>query len=246
MKKLLPVLCLMLFLFSCKKESTNPESLPNAYSDQSVGASANDMLSADKYTTLNIQIQYMPGYELDATTIANVTTYLTSLCNKPGGINITQSEIAANGDTLNVSEVAVIESQNRTSYTSGTTLAVHVLVTDGYDTSLTTLGFAYRNTSICLFGEDIFNNSGGAGEVTRIGLESTVLEHEFGHIMGLVNLGTPMVVFHQDTAHGNHCNNPNCLMYYAVEIHAGLGMLASNIPVLDSNCRNDLHANGGK
>jgi hypothetical protein len=81
------------------------------------------------------------------------------------------------------------------------------------------------------------------GEVTRVALESSVLEHELGHIMGLVNLTTPMVVFHQDTAHGYHCNNPNCLMYYAMETNDALGMIgANNIPVLDVNCKNDLMA----
>jgi len=247
MKKLLPFLCAVLFFASCKKTTNNnPASLPNIYSDQQLGASANDMLSANNYTTLDIQIQYMPGYALDPAVISNVTAYLTGICNKPGGITITQSEIAANGDTLNVDKVAVLERQNRALYTNGTTLCVYILVTDGYDTSTTTLGFAYRNTSICLFGKDIFDHSGAIGEVTRIALESSVVEHELGHIMGLVNLGTHMVVFHQDTAHGNHCNNPNCLMYYATEIHAGLGALASYVPVLDSNCMKDLVANGGK
>lgn len=234
-------------LFSCKKDSnTSPETLPNSYSNQTLGASANDMLSAAKYTALDIQVQYMPGYQLDAATISNVVTYLNTVCNKPGGITISQTQIAANSDTLNVDEVAIIEAQNRTAYTNGATLAVYVLVTGGYDTSLTVLGFAYRNTSICLFGKDIFSNSGGIGEVSRVSLESSVLEHEFGHIMGLVNITTPMVVPHQDVAHGYHCNNPACLMYYAIETHDGLGMYGNTIPVLDSNCRNDLHANGGK
>jgi len=239
-------LCFALLLFSCKKESTNPEVLPNGYSDQAIGKSANDLLSDTKYTTLNIQIQYMPGYALDPATITNFTSYVNGLCNKPGGINITQQQIGANGDTLTVGDVAVIEAKNRTAYTSGNTIAVYILVTDGYDTSATTLGFAYRNTSICFFGQNIFNNSGGIGQVTRVSLETSVLEHEFGHLMGLVNLGTPMVTFHQDTAHGNHCNNPDCLMYYAIDTHDALPMLASRIPVLDSNCLKDLRANGGK
>ena len=248
MKKLLPFVCALVLFASCKKVvSSNPETLPNAYSDQGLGASATDILSSANYTSLNIQIQNMPGYALDPTTISNVKAYLGSICNKPGGINITTSEIAANGDTLNVDKVAILERQNRTMYTGGTTLGIYILVTDGYDTSTTTLGFAYRNTSICLFGKDVFDHSGGVGEVTRVALESTVLEHELGHLMGLVNLGSAMQVNHQDVAHGNHCSNTNCLMYYATEIHAGLGgMAAGNIPVLDANCMNDLIANGGK
>ena len=188
----------------------------------------------------------MPGYELEDATINNLTAYLTGICNKPGGINITQSQIAADVNTFTVDSAAIVERQNRTVYTSGNTIAVYILVTDGFDTSLSTLGFAYRNTSICLFGKDIFTNSGGMGQVTRVALETSVLEHEFGHILGLVNLGTPMQVFHQDTAHGNHCNNTHCLMYYAIDTHLAFGAVSAAVPVLDSNCLNDLRANGGK
>ncbi len=247
MRKLLAVLFLTLVVFSCKKsDNSNPETLPNAYSDQAVGKSANDVLSAATYTTMNIQIQYMPGYAPDTATISKFTTYLNNLCNKPGGINITQQQIAANGDTLTVDKVAVVEKQNRTAYTGGNIIAIYILITDGYDTSTTTLGFAYRNTSICLFGKDIYDHSGGVGEVTRVALETSILEHEFGHIMGLVNLGTQMQTPHQDTAHGNHCSNPNCLMYYAIDTHEALPVLANHIPELDANCLNDLLYNGGK
>ena len=247
MKSQLLFIACVLFLFSCKKESnTNPETLPNSYSDQALGKSANDLLSGAKYTTLNIQVQYMPGYELETATITNLTNYLNGICNKPGGINITQTQIAANDNTFTVDSAAITERINRTAYTSGSTIAVYILVTDGYDTSQATLGFAYRNTSICLFGKDIFTNSGGLLQVSRVALETSVLEHEFGHILGLVNLGSPMQVFHQDTVHGNHCNNAHCLMYYAIDTHDALPGMSNTVPVLDSNCLNDLRANGGK
>ena len=245
MRKVIPFICIALFFFSCKKVNNDPEELPNSYSDQALGKSANDMLSAAKYASLQVQVQYMPGYALDPQAVANLSAYLSSLCNKPGGITITQQQIAANGDTLNVDKVAILEKQNRTAYTNGSTLAVYILVTDGYDTSTATLGFAYRNTSVCLFGKDIFDHSGAFGEVSRVSLETSVLEHEFGHILGLVNLGTTMQTPHQDTAHGNHCNNPDCLMYYAIDTHESLPSLMNNIPVLESNCRRDLRANGG-
>ena len=245
MKKIVLIFCITLFFFSCRKVTNDPAYLPNSYSNQAVGASAHDLLSAAKYTTINIQIQYMPGYQPDATAISNVTAYLNTLCNKPGGITITQSQIAGSGDTLNPEKVGIIERQNRTAYTNGSTIAFYILITDGYDTSGTVLGFAYRNTSICLFGKNIFNNSGGLSEPSREALESSVLEHELGHMMGLVNLGTPMVADHQDYAHGNHCNNKQCLMYYSIELHTSI-LYPNAIPALDSSCLNDLHANGGK
>ena len=247
MKKILLFSCLALLFFSCKKVKTDPETLPNSYSNQKLGASANDMLSSGKYTTLNIEVQYMPGYQLDPAAISNIKDYLNSICNKPGGITITQSQIPANGDTLGVNKVAVLERQNRTAYTNGTIISIYIIVTDGYDSSSSILGFAYRNTSICLFGKSVFDHSGGFGEVTRVSLETSVLEHEFGHVLGLVNLGTSMQVFHQDSLHGNHCNNIECLMHYAIETQSAYNILhPNNIPVLDSNCIKDLRANGGK
>ena len=247
MRKLLTFFLVVTVLFSCKKQQiVNPEALPNAYSNQALGKSANDLLSANTYGALTVQVQYMPGYELDAATIANLTVFLDSICNKPDGITITQTQIAANGHMFNVDSAAITEKNNRTAYTNGHTLALYILVTDDFDTSLTTLGFAYRNTSICLFGKDIFTNSGKFGQPSRVALETSVLEHEICHIMGLVNLGSPMVAAHEDPDHANHCVNTHCLMYYAINTNRVLPGLSGAVPVLDSNCRRDLRANGGK
>lgn len=48
-------------------------------------------------------------------------------------------------------------------------------------------------------------------------VEQTTLIHEMGHALGLVNWQTPALSPHQDTAHGHHCNNPKCVMYYLNE-----------------------------
>ncbi len=246
MRKIFPVL-MLLFVVACKKESTNndPYALPDTYSNQITGASAHDLLSADKYAGIDIQIQYMAGYQPDADAIANLTAFLNSVCNKPSGITVTQQQLTANGADLTVNDVALFEKQNRTAYTSGNKLALYILMTDGADTSSKILGVSYRCTSICLFGKTIFNNSGGLGQVSRKVLEATVLEHELGHILGLVNTGSPMVHAHEDASHAAHCNSTSCLMYYQVESNS-FGLFGNNVPTLDANCLLDLHSNGGK
>lgn len=245
MKKFFTLL-LLVSLFSCTKSATDQYALPNSYSNQSVGASAKDMLTAANYTNINIEVQYMPGYAPDPTTINDVIAYLNSLCNKTS-ITYTTTAIAANGNILTQNDVMAIEKQSRVNYTSGNTLSLYVLITDNNFFTKDVLGFAYRNTSICLFGKTIYDNSGGIGQPNRIIMEENVLEHELGHLMGLVNLGSPMQTNHQDIANGNHCTNKNCLMYYAAESTDIVTLLMTGGTLtFDANCMADLKANGGK
>ena len=240
---------LMLAIAGCKKSGiiTNLPSINNE-NNKAVGASANDLLSAAKYSYIKIEIQYMPGYQPDAAAVNNLVAFINSLVNKPGGVTVVQTQIASAGKTvLSLNDIATIEKNNRTVYTSGNQLGAYFLFTDGNYSEANVLGLAFRNTSMSLLGKTIHDNSGGIGQASRTKVVSTVLQHEFAHILGLVNIGSAMQTNHQDGAHGNHCNNTNCLMYYTSETTDILGILITgNIPVLDANCKADLTANGGK
>lgn len=110
------------------------------------------------------------------------------------------------------------------------------------------LGTAYYNTSFVIFEETIRELSNGTFEPERSLLESSVIHHEFGHILGLTNLGTPLQTDHEDADHPKHCNEESCLMYWTAETSQGIGNLFSSnqIPTLDSQCIADLQANGGR
>ena len=72
--------------------------------------------------------------------------------------------------------------------------------------------------------------------------------HEFGHILGLTNLGSDLQSNHEDASHPKHCNVESCLMFWAAETGSGIGNMISNgsAPQLDAQCIADLQANGGK
>ncbi len=99
---------------------------------------------------------------------------------------------------------------------------------------------------MCVFGKSLNATSGRIGQVSRTTFYSTVLDHEFAHLPGLVNLGSAMQKSHKDITHGYHCSNTYCLMYFGVENKDFTGFIAGNIPVLDADCLADLKANGGK
>jgi Metallo-peptidase family M12 len=250
MKTTLQLLLLLSIFVGCKKDSSfvnNPGGSDQLY-NRPVGASANDLLASSKYTSLKIEVQYMPGYLPDAAALNHLQATLSGLLNKPSGITIVTKEIpAAANQTLSVNDIITVEKNNRTAFINGAELAVYVLYTNGNYTDNNVLGVAYKNTSVALFGKKIQDNSGGIGQASRTKLTATVAEHELGHLLGLVDIGSPMQTNHKDAAHGNHCSNTSCLMYYASETSDIFGFLITgNIPSFDANCRADLHANGGQ
>lgn len=250
MKKYFAPAFLIIVLFvQCKKTDTQATGAAANLNNKSVGVSANDILSASKYNAIVMQVQYMPGFAPDAASLNTLTQiFLPTYVNKPGGITYNLTPIAASGkSTLTLNEIVGIETANRTLFTSGNTLAIYVLYVDAGYATANTLGVAYRNTSLVLFGPTIVNNSGGVNQTSRTRLESTVQQHEFGHLMGLVNLGSPMVTAHNDPNNAGHCSNSSCLMYYITNNSSVGGILLNSpTPSLDANCKADLHANGGK
>jgi hypothetical protein len=227
---------------SCKKDDIrkNDKVVPN------------DFLSSSKYDKLVVEIQYVEGNAPTSTAVNNLKTFLEQRLNKPGGINIVQTALGIPAkSTYSLEEIQEIEKDNRTQNTDDQTVAAYFFFAggdySGNSGSSKVLGIAYGSTSMVIFEKTIKDYSGGISQPPQSTLESTVILHEFGHILGLVNNGTPMHTYHQDEPHGKHCNDPDCLMYYTAETSDIIAnILGGNVPELDAKCIQDLQANGGK
>ena len=234
------LLLLSLSFVACQKTD-----VANSGDYKTLGTSAHNLLVASPYSSLLVEIQYMPGYQPDDASIATLQSFLNQYLNKPDGIKVVEAPIPASGKTtLSLKDVVNIEKKYRTAFTNNNQIAVHILITDGSYDSSNIFATSYWNTSICVFGKTVFDNSGNAVQITRSQLFTVLFEHEFGHLLGLVNQGSPMQTNHQDVANGAHCINKNCLMYYDIETSAISA--TSPLPSLDANCVADLRANGGK
>jgi hypothetical protein len=236
--KYLCTLFFILLVFSCTKEPQN-----RVRDFKTVGASACYFLSAGNYPSLTVEISYMPGYGPDAGAINNLHSFLARHLNKPAGINIVLKELPASGETvLTLGEVQSLEKRYRSIYSDESNIAAHILIVDADYDNHNIQAFSYYNTSICIFGKTISDHFSEAGERTYYLLLSTLMQHEFGHLLGLVGWGSPIVMSHQDPANGHHCTNPKCLMYYSINSTMYEGIT----PSLDADCLADLKANGGK
>ncbi|UII27819.1 peptidase [Fulvivirga maritima] len=245
------LICLLIFATSaCNDDDT---AQPNTSTLQPVGASSHDFLSDENYESLNIEIQYMTGYEPSSAVLNSLESFLSTILNKPAGIVFIKNEIVAEGKTTySAADIRALEQIKRTQYTSNKNIAAYFIFLDGGysedSSSSKVLGIAYQNSSMAIFQKTIESLSGGIGQPSTNLLSSTVTQHEFGHILGLVNNGTDMVAQHQDVPHGKHCDDADCLMYWTVENSNNLADLLgmSSPPSLDTNCLADLKANGGK
>jgi len=257
MKKVAPIilLALTMFNFSCSSESINQENSGNntIENKKPTGSSSNDLLSDDTFTSLIVELVYVESYKPTQSAINNFRSFLEARINKLNGITIETRAINSPRTTpYTIEDIINIEDENRTKFNTNNQIAVWAFFADGSSANNSNnglvLGTAYRNTSFVIFEETIQELSGNALQPSTSILETTVITHEFGHILGLTNLGAPLQSNHEDTEHPKHCNAESCLMYWSAETDSGLSNLigVSSAPELDTQCIADLQANGGK
>ena len=257
MKKIIAILTVGFILFvSCSKEDSiinNPETINPVNNKQLTGSSSNDLLSDKKFASMIVEVAYVTGFEPSATAINNFVSFLEARTYKPNGITILKKAIPSTGKTIyTIEDIVAIENANRTKYNTSNQIAVWVFFADGkssLDTNTTViLGTAYWNTSLVIYEKTVQGLSDAPLEPNRSLLETTIITHEFGHILGLTNLGAAMQTNHEDTSHAKHCNVASCLMFWSSETGHGISNMVSGgtAPQLDAQCIADLRANGGK
>ena len=239
------------------------------------GDSANDILSNDNFTSLIIEIAYVEGFRPTQEAMDAFENYLRAHTFKQV-IDVQYNSLPSpNQESLTIQEVANLEEENRQNYNDGSTLAIYIYFADAPDDSddessgLVTLGSVYRNTSMVIYEQTVRNLAARSILINVADVESATLNHEFGHLFGLVNLGTNMINDHEDVQRddegnpvldsagnpigNNHCNVEGCLMRAELQFGVGImGMLESRaarglaIPSLDAECVLDLQGNGGR
>lgn len=239
---------------ACETEDVEPMEVDmrSVLHEKKVGASAEELLSDKYYSHLEVEIQYVQGYEPTSEAVTNLKSFLQERLNKASITFKNHSIPSPNQQTYSADDIFNIEKEHRTVYSREDTMGIYFFFADGEYSgnsgSSKVLGIAYLNTSMALFEETIKEFSDDLDEPERKTLETVVMKHEAGHILGLVNNGTSMQTPHQDEEHGHHCNNENCLMYYTAETGGLVNKLVGggSAPTLGQECIDDLQANGGK
>lgn len=246
---ILAIASLAIVTTTCSDSTTGPEpEIIEFNSKAAPGDSAKSYLEGDQYTSLQVEIDYMPGHEPTQDGLDSLKTFLQRRLNK-NSISFQSSEISSgNQNSYTSDDIRSLEDEHRDNRTEpgSNTLHVYFLVVDGEYEQSNVLGIAYWNTSVAFFGQTIESISGTPPTApSEEKVEGTVFRHEFGHNMGLVGNGTPTQSDHK-TSGSAHCTESGCLMEPAVETTDFFSNFSGSIPPLKQFCIEDLQTNGGK
>ena len=103
---------------------------------------------------------------------------------------------------------------------TSTTAELYVLFLNGdYEDNQGTInknviGLSVDGTPVVAVFKDVILTS-GLSSFTEVFIEQATIIHEFGHTLGLVNNGVPMITSHEDSTHPHHCTNEDCVMFWA-------------------------------
>mgnify|MGYP001472316110 FL=1 len=201
-------------------------------------------LSDDKYTSMVVEIDYEAGYMPEQSSIDLLKTRLEQVCDKPQGIEIflteTNFEHEGQWSASDVREKGWNEKSNNPQ--SDSTLYWQAIFPSGQYANDGVLGVAVDASTIAIFGEAVDDAEGPIfNRPSAEEIENSVLVHEFGHLLGLVNLVYQSPVDHEDEEHKGHSNNEDSVMYWAIE-SANIGnIITGELPDdFDSDDLNDL------
>ncbi|REE83681.1 hypothetical protein BX611_0975 [Lutibacter oceani] len=243
-------LLISLLIVSCQADD-DVKQLEQYSHLREVGFSANDILSNNFFETIFLEVLYVEGSKPNDESLNNLKSFILERTFKSNITIQTRLIDIQTASSYTTDNIRSIEDDYRTKFSSEKEIAIFILFINGTSSKSAedsvVLGTSYRNTSFVIFEETLSSFSDNF-EPNRILMESTVLRHEFSHLLGLVNLGTPMVEDHQDIENGAHCIVEDCLMFNQIEKSNGRWNFFNQdkIPQLDAFCIEDLKANGGR
>ena len=256
---------LLIFLFSfilaCSKKSTsstNEVTIDKSGNLLGTGDSANDILSNANFTKLQIEIAYVTGFRPTNESMNEFETFLKERTFKQEIELIFKELPSPDAENLTLNEINDLEQENRTAFNNGNTIAIYIYFADAPsaddddDQGLVTLGAVYRNTSMVIYESQIRKLASFNSSVSVADVEAATLNHEFGHLFGLVNTGTTPVNDHEDILRdensnaildnndnpiGNkHCNVAGCLMRAELQFGESTIAKSSNKNNLKAGC----------
>jgi hypothetical protein len=222
--------------------------------DSDPGSFAADFLRSTHFRAIVVEVDYPAGRAPSPEVLDLVGRRLQELCDKPGGVNVVLDDAIAPeafDDVTGHDGLRALEDSYRDAFASekASEAVVYVLCVPGASDRDTTtekvVGLSFGASSLALYLDT--TDRGDATAVTTAEMQGTVLVHELGHLLGLVNNGVPMVAPHEDPEDSHHCDDEGCALHHHVTVpKKGPDIDEDGFASYCSRCLDDLRAFGGR
>jgi hypothetical protein len=213
---------------------------------------ARTYLRAEPARKLRIELDEVRGRSLPGAAEQHALGILERDLDKPDGIVVDHDDLlepagrmaGGGGDaSYTFAEMRSIARSARDGSSEGSVATLHVVIIDGAAEEVpSALGIAIGASTIIIFADQIDDASGPV--VGSVQIWRAVTVHEFGHVLGLVELvEESRTQRHADPAHRGHSPSRDSVMYWAVE-DIGIASLITGGPPndFDADDRADLAA----
>ena len=183
--------------------------------ENKVGECRYEILQSGKYSKLHIEIDYVSGYEPSSDALDLLRQRINEVTDK-NTVTISQNSFGSTDNSYSLEEILEIENSQRSKFKGGDEFVIHILYLNGeFEDNDNALGIAYKGSSFVMFQEKI--EDAAFLFISAQDIEKAVLVHEYGHLLGLVNMGYTSPHDHEDPDHPHHSNNEESVMYWAIE-----------------------------
>lgn len=188
------------------------------------GDHALDILQNESYSELVIEVDWTSTEAPSQVALNTLAARLRTYTDKADVEILLDDVLTLNQTTFSPDDLFRVEQSHRDVRAEGTTFALYLLYVAGEaEDGARALGASFTGSSVAVFKEVVRRAARAAPQVSEGEVESSVLVHELGHLLGLVNLVYESDLDYEDAEHPFHSRNQSDVMFWALEVQAGFG-----------------------
>jgi len=226
----------------------------DAARDSDPGSFAADFLRAAHFRSIVVEVDYPAGRPPCPEALELLGRRLQDHCDKPGGVTVVLDDAIATEAFVPVighDQLRSLEDSYRDAYASdkASEAVLYVVCVPGASDRDTTtekvVGLSFGASSLALYLDGC--DRGADPLATTAEMQATVLVHEMGHLLGLVNNGVPMVTPHEDPEEAHHDADESCVLHHHVKVsRQGPDLDDDEFAAFCPHCAEDMRAFGGR
>ena len=222
-------------------QNTTPENRNEVNDFGAVGSLNHQYLQPQPFSKLIVEIDHVDSVSPSQSSVNTFLSTIKQFVDKPDGVvRSGDNSLKAQKDSYSVQDLLNVAKTNRSNYSQGNMVSLYVLYVNGeFAENTNALGVALNSSMFVIFKDKI--NEATTALVFAPEIEKAVLNHELGHLWGLVNITYQSGIDHEDKEHPHHSKNRESVMFWAVEDISVANLLRGGPPYqFDSADQDDI------